>query len=287
MKNKGFTLVELIAVIAILGVLLVLVVPKVKDVLNDSKGSSYKASATGLVKSLENYVMDKKTSLEVFEGCTYDFSNGTNDCLDFSFNGKLPDGGSISVDASGYCYGNINFDDYNFVIDNNEVLFGYKDNNNTGAIYNFDYTGGEQVFNVPKSGYYKLETWGAQGGSDTTGNLGGFGGYSTGVIRLNSSDKLYINVGGEGNKSCSGSPSGGCYGGYNGGGDSSYKTDGKYGSGGGATHIALHSGSLSSLRNFINDILIVSGGGGGYYSGFQGGSAGGYLGVSGYLRSGK
>ena len=46
-----------------------------------------------------------------------------------------------------------------------------------GYVWNFDYTGGEQEFVMPCSGEYKLETWGAQGGTayvnhDSTGGVG-------------------------------------------------------------------------------------------------------------------
>ena len=61
-------------------------------------------------------------------------------------------------------------------------------------VYNFDYTGAEQVFTVPQTGTYKIETWGAQGG---TGNNdpGGYGGYSKGIISLTQSSSIFINVG--------------------------------------------------------------------------------------------
>ncbi len=40
--------------------------------------------------------------------------------------------------------------------------------------YEFDYTGAEQVFTAPADGVYKLQVWGAQGGSyDTTFAIGG------------------------------------------------------------------------------------------------------------------
>ena len=45
----------------------------------------------------------------------------------------------------------------------------------------FDYTGGEQVFTVPKTGTYKIETWGAQGGSAYE-YYGGYGGHAGGYI---------------------------------------------------------------------------------------------------------
>lgn len=49
-----------------------------------------------------------------------------------------------------------------------------------------------EEFIVPYTGYYKLEVWGAQGGS------GGNGGYSSGYIKLQKEEKLYVYVGGRG-----------------------------------------------------------------------------------------
>ena len=131
----------------------------------------------------------------------------------------------------------------------------------------FDYTGTEQVFTVPQAGIYKIEIWGAQGGSDTYwGGQGGVGGYSKGYINLARGEKIYINIGGSGK-----------YGGYNGGNE---LNDKRGASGGGATHISKTSGLLSSLVEQISKILIVSGGGGGAERQL-GGSGGGYIGNTG------
>ena len=141
-----------------------------------------------------------------------------------------------------------------------KVNFSFK------KTYEFAYTGAEQNYTVFKSGIYKLESWGAQGGS--TSSKGGTGAYSTGTISLNKGDKLYINVG---------STTEDGTGGYNGGGS---VTNNKYG-GGGATHIATTSGLLSSLANTKENILIVSAGGGGEGNGYVGGAGGGIIGVDG------
>ena len=169
------------------------------------------------------------------------------------------------------------------------VVVGKPINYTGDTVFNFDYTGAEQTFIAPVSGTYKLETWGAQGGS-TYDYYGGYGGYSSGAISLTENDVAYINIGGSGQVS-----SEGIYGGYNGGG-SSNKNWGNFeisrqGSGGGATHIAGMSGVLSSLENIKKHILIVSGGGGGanYWPGNSeikpqygyGGSAGGFVGNTG------
>ena len=144
--------------------------------------------------------------------------------------------------------------------------------------WTFDYTGAEQSFETPVKGTYKIETWGAQGGSGS-GNrsIGGYGGYSTGNLDLNENSLLYINVGGQSISSKIG---------YNGGG-SGQKTAGSIsnpgGGGGGATHMSLISGLLSTLENSKDSILIVSGGGGGAgeNSGRSGGSGGGLVGSKG------
>ena len=186
--------------------------------------------------------------------------------------------------------------DYNTTLEdlNNEiksfkskiVVVGKPINYTGDTVFNFDYTGGEQTFTVPVSGTYKLETWGAQGG--TYENVtGGYGGFSVGKITLSRNDKLYINIGGTTND---------YNGGYNGGGNGSNEAVSddyieminKYLGGGGATHIARISGLLEKLEKYKDDILIVSGGGGGIYNysyqaGYyiSAGAAGGYIGNSG------
>lgn len=132
-------------------------------------------------------------------------------------------------------------------------------------VYNFDYTGTEQVFTVPQTGTYKIETWGAQGGGWGTGaNLitGGVGGYSVGNVVLQTNATLFINIGGQA------------------------KSLGTGIKGGEATYIATKSGLLSTLENSKKNIIMVSGGGGGseWVDG-QGGSGGGYIGNNGENKS--
>lgn len=63
----------------------------------------------------------------------------------------------------------------------------------------FPYTGSEQTANL-LAGKYKLECWGASGGNSisytgTTNAIGGYGGYSVGVINFSKIEKLYIYTG--------------------------------------------------------------------------------------------
>lgn len=151
--------------------------------------------------------------------------------------------------------------------------------------YVFDYTGEQQIFTAPLDGYYKLETWGAQGGT-VTSYRGGYGGYSSGTVALKKGDKLYVNVGGAGQ---GGAVSTNYTGGYNGGGATNGTgADHYHASGGGATHIAKVSGQLASIGvSKLDQVLIVAGGGGGAYihnagTGYAsiGGSGGGYIGTA-------
>ena len=135
------------------------------------------------------------------------------------------------------------------------------------------------TYRIYKTGYYKLETWGAQG------HRGGRGGYSEGIAKLTAGQLLYIYIG---------STTDGGTGGYNGGGTRSRYITGSgnviqsNGGGGGATHIALKSGLLKNLADNIDSIIMVAGGGGGGYvdktststTGMTYGSGGGYTGTS-------
>ena len=172
--------------------------------------------------------------------------------------------------------------------------------------WDFDYTGGEQTFTVPTTGTYKLETWGAQGGSINETYYGGYGAYSSGEINIKNRDILYINVGGSGQKftypssvDASVANEIKAYGGYNGGGNGlGYWTSSPGAkqfntSGGGVTHIAKTSGLLSTLEAQKNKIFIVASGGGGaqyftineLYSYCIGASGGGITGTIKYCDS--
>ena len=160
--------------------------------------------------------------------------------------------------------------------DTESYLECVKEDENVGKVWNYDYTGGEQTFTAPTTGTYKLETWGAQGGSINETYYGGYGAYSFGNIKISQNDKLYINVGGTGkiyeypnvvDKTTNGNIK--AAGGYNGGGNGiKYWTDSLNSkqfnvSGGGASHIALISGVLSNLESKKEKILLVASGGSG------------------------
>ncbi len=126
----------------------------------------------------------------------------------------------------------------------------------------FAYTGSVQTFTAPTAGCYKIECWGAQGGSKSPG-VGGKGGYSVGYYRLAAGGKLYVYVGQQGTTYSSK--------GWNGGGAGS-SNDGM--SGGGATDVRTvqcatatnwkdkADGSETTDASLLSRIIVAGGGGG-------------------------
>ena len=282
MKNKkGFTLIEVLAVIIILAVILVIIAPKVNEYYKDSVKRKNLQSARGVRNALNQYFASVSGT---FMGYTCEFPDN---CSAITLDGSIPTGGIVTITADGIISGYVRYDNNAFIL-NDEGVIAVESSIVPGDFVDFSYsTSGEQTYSIPDNGYYKLEVWGAQGG--TVGSKkGGYGGYSSGIIYLSENDVLYINVGGKG---C-GSANTTICGGYNGGGSAvTTSSSDSAGGGGGATHIALSSGTLVSFdansngvadSNEIGDILIVAGGGGGayYHSSYNsdGGAGGGYLG---------
>ena len=63
-----------------------------------------------------------------------------------------------------------------------------------GKVYNFDYTGDIQEFTAKCTGTYKLEAWGAQGGSSCYSNNLNSGAYTSGVINLEKNTNFMQNL---------------------------------------------------------------------------------------------
>lgn len=147
--------------------------------------------------------------------------------------------------------------------------------------FDFDYTGDEQFFTAPITGNYKVELWGASGGSYDEEYHGGYGGYTSGIINLAENQILYVYVGGSTSSYT---------GGWNGGSTGGTTSDGIYTGGGGATDIRIVTGKWNDFDSLKSRIMVAAGGAGtGKYNGtgnvILGGSAGGLSGDSGNITS--
>ena len=293
MKKKGFTLMELLAVIVILAVLALITIPIVSNLIKNSKKEAFRIS----VGQVSDNIFFHYTKDWLIEGMDEDkvFDFETHQNLDLlTVSGSLPTSGSMSINPQGKISINVSNGVYCAVkgedqdkIQVGDVVDGVcqltgesieeQCDIELGYTWEFDYKeennhGVEQTFTPSCTGYYKLEVWGAQGGSSGTNYPGGYGGYSKGTVKLNKDENVFINVGGQGKYAGGNKLT--AAGGYNGGGDG-YTDAGSYtryaGGGGGATHIALSSGLLTAFSPDLEEskhsnLLIVAGGGGGTWN---------------------
>ena len=154
------------------------------------------------------------------------------------------------------------------------------------ATYNYEYTGEAKTLTITHSGKYKIELWGAAGGSGIKDGeykyAPGNGGYTSGEIDLNVGEVINIYVGGKGGNGIISSSIIAGSSGYNGGGaggNDNNETDSDAdpgGGGGGASDIRIGGNSLN------HRIMVAAGGGGSAYDG-AGGHAGGLTGYPGNI----
>ena len=103
-KKKGFTLVELLAVIVILAVILIIAMPKISEVINNSKKASFEATAKTIAsqaekKYMENEVLGNTGSFECsdvvklnntdYASCNITFDDKGNALVTLNVSGKF------------------------------------------------------------------------------------------------------------------------------------------------------------------------------------------------------
>lgn len=128
-------------------------------------------------------------------------------------------------------------------------------------IWTYEYKNNYDVFTVPASGKYKIELWGAQGGTYNTMAIGGLGAYTSGEIILEENTELWVYVGGTTTT---------WEGGYNGGGNGTHDffhddITRSFSGGGGATDIRLVKGECTEFNSLKSRIMVAASGGGGYF----------------------
>lgn len=260
MKNKGFTLVEVLAVIVILGLLVAIINPTVKKLISDSESELEKEQVNTIINATKKYIVDN-TDLLPEENATQPTMIDTDTLIE---EGVIANETIINPKTKEELWGcvlisyNKEYNQYEYKFVENCVPIGTE--------YVYEYKKTYDTFETIVEGYYKLEVWGAQGGYRSNSAKGGKGGFVRGTVYLNKGDKLYIYVGGAGNNgTCTNDI---CEGGYNGGG---YRY--KYKGGGGATDIRTIGSANPLNRDSLLSRIIVAGGGG---SDGSSGNAGGY-----------
>ena len=249
MKNKGFTLVEILAVIVVLGLIIAIITPTVNNLIKDSEDMLTKEQRNTIINATKKYVVENSDLLPDEYGNETRYID-TNTLIE---QGVINENVIINPKTKNEIWGcvaikyNRDYNQYDYEFIDGCVPIGTQ--------YVFNYINKAQPFTAGANGYYKLEVWGAQGGYRSDSTKGGLGGYASGTIYLEKDDKLYVYVGGEGNKgTCTNSI---CTGGYNGGG---YRYN--YKGGGGATDIRLVENENPLDKTSLLSRIIVAGGGG-------------------------
>ena len=76
MRKQGFTLVELLAVIVVLGIILLIAIPKISNVIDNSKEKAFQVSSFGIVKAANYYCETKRLTDLTYPGGTFTALNG-------------------------------------------------------------------------------------------------------------------------------------------------------------------------------------------------------------------
>ena len=134
-KNKGFTLVELLAVIVILALIALIATTIILNVINDAKKQAAKDSAYGYMDAVEKYIVSSELEDKSIKDGTYRVEDLNN--MGVSVKGSIPDNGNIEIKNKEVKSYDIGIDGY--VVSNGEVKkvsTTKKINNGTAVYYN-------------------------------------------------------------------------------------------------------------------------------------------------------
>jgi len=126
MKNKGFTLVELLAVIVILGIIAVITIPKINEQVESSKSKAVKSSALSYKKTIDEYILHKQMNKdEITLNGTYTVTNQgkltqNTTTINITFDGEKPKGGSLTYSNNELVEGCITMNKYKVEFENGE-----------------------------------------------------------------------------------------------------------------------------------------------------------------------
>ena len=116
-KNKGFTLVELLAVIVILALIALIATPIILNVINDAKKQAAKDSAYGYMDAVEKYIVSSELEDKSIKDRTYSVEDLNN--MGVSVKGSTPDNGNIEIKEGAVKNYNLGIDGY--AVSNGEV----------------------------------------------------------------------------------------------------------------------------------------------------------------------
>ena len=134
MKNKGFTLVELLAVIVVLAVISIITIPMIENVIEESKKKSLEQSASGLIEAASYYKISHEGVTEFVFDENKKGETIKGDKLEYK--GNIEGTGKLYIDKNGdislcladdkyYVYKNYNSGIYVGEVKDNSCIIGY------------------------------------------------------------------------------------------------------------------------------------------------------------------
>ena len=96
-KNKGFTLVELLAVIVILALIALIAMPIILNIIKDAKRSAAKDSAYGYMDAVEKYIVSSELEDKSIKDGTYSVEDLNS--MGVNVKGSTPDNGTIKIES--------------------------------------------------------------------------------------------------------------------------------------------------------------------------------------------
>ena len=132
-KNKGFTLVELLAVIVILALIALIATPIILNVINDAKKQAAKDSAYGYMDAVEKYIVSSELEDKSIKDGTYSVEELNS--MGVSVKGSTPDNGNIEIKEGAVKNYNLGIDGYYITKDEVKKVSTTKSFKNGTAVY--------------------------------------------------------------------------------------------------------------------------------------------------------
>ena len=148
-KNKGFTLVELLAVIVILALIALIATPIILNVINDAKKQAAKDSAYGYMDAVEKYIVSSELEDKSITDGTYSVEDLNS--MGVSVKGSTPDSGNIEIKEGAVKSYNLGIDGYYITKDKVEKVSTTKKIENGTAVYYNPETGNKCSKEAAKS----------------------------------------------------------------------------------------------------------------------------------------
>ena len=112
-KNKGFTLVELLAVIVILALIALIATPIILNVINDAKKQAAKDSAYGYMDAVEKYIVSSELEDKSIKDGTYSVEELNKKIDEIKYESAKEKLGKLDMKIKNFLLNMIN-DYYNF-----------------------------------------------------------------------------------------------------------------------------------------------------------------------------